>query len=408
MRIVWLSNAAWSPSAYGRQTALFAPRLNTLGHETAVCAFHGLHGNVMTVDGVRHYPGSIEEQWAQDVLPGHYGNWRADLCITLMDAWVLNGPGLKASEMNMAHWMPVDATPLGVMDRAVLDQGGGRPIAMSRFGETQLRDAGYDPLYVPHGQDSSLFKPLDAAEREKTRHQLGYDGKFVIGIAAANLDPCRKGFGEQFAAFAQFAARHPEALLLVHSRVITRQGSDLRRMAALLGIGDKVIFGDQYGQATGSVNDATMARWYGLLDVLSNATYGEGFGCPVLDAQMCGTPVVVAGNSTGPELCGAGWLVDTEPYWNRGHSSWWGRPSIPSIVDAYEQAFEKAAGLREQAREFALAYDADTVTETYWKPALAALEAGLAQHNRASAAITPVDPGDAPGIFGPPKVKVKA
>ena len=99
------------------------PRLNKLGHPTALCAFHGLQGNVLEIDGVRHYPGSIEEQWAQDILPGHYGNWRADLAITLMDAWVLNGPGLKASEMNVAHWMPVDATPLGVMTCAGMTCG---------------------------------------------------------------------------------------------------------------------------------------------------------------------------------------------------------------------------------------------------------------------------------------------
>jgi glycosyltransferase involved in cell wall biosynthesis len=171
-----------------------------------------------------------------------------------------------------------------------------------------------------------------------------------------------------------------------------------------------MIFGDQYGQACGTVTDTTMAKWYGVLDLLSNATYGEGFGCPVLDAQMCGTPVVVADNSTGPELCGAGWAVATEPYWNRGHSSWWGRPSVAALIEAYEQASEKAAGLREQAREFALQYDADRVTETYWKPALAALEAGLKPANRASqaAAPKPAPARNQPGIFAQPKLKPKA
>jgi glycosyltransferase involved in cell wall biosynthesis len=311
------------------------------------------------------------------VLPGHYGNWRADLLITLMDAWVLNGPLLAASGMRAAHWMPVDAAPLSVLDRNILDQGKGRPVAMSRFGETQLAEAGYGPLYVPHCQDMTLFKPLGAEDRARLRAELGYDGRFVVGIAAANQDPCRKGFGEQFTAYAQFRRAHPEALLVVHSRAVSRQGSDLRRMAATLGLAEDkdVIFGDQYGQVAGTITDATMAKWYGVLDVLSNCSYGEGFGCPVLDAQACGTPVVVSGNSTGPELCGAGWQAECEPYWNRGHSAWWGRPKIDAIVAAYEEAFAGAAGLRGQAREFALAYDADTVARQYWVPALAALEA---------------------------------
>ena len=140
-----------------------------------------------------------------------------------------------------------------------------------------------------------------------------------------------------------------------------------------------------------------MAQWYGVLDVLSNASYGEGFGLPIVEAQACGTPVVVADNSTGPELCGAGWAVETSLYWNRGHSSWWGRPDIAAIADAYESALGKAAGLREQAREFALAYDADVVAETYWKPALKALEASWEKAKT-----------DAPGIFGKPKAEVTA
>lgn len=392
-RALVLSNAPFAPSAYGRQTAINVPQLKKLGWDTAVCAFHGLAGNVMTVDDIRIYPGSIEDQWAQDVVAGHYGNWRADWLITLMDAWVLNGPMLAQSGMRVAHWMPVDCTPLGMLDRQILDSGHGRPIAMSEFGRQQLTEAGYSPLYVPHSQDSQLFKPMDPAEREEWRKKLGYEGRFVIGISGANQDPCRKGLGEQFAAFAQFAARHPEALLLVHSRVNNRQGCDLRRMCEVLGLteGKQVIFGDQYGIFTGTINDATMARWYGLLDVLSNASYGEGFGLPILEAQMTGTPVVVAANSTSPELLGAGWMAATQPYWNRGHSAWWQAPVIESIVDCYEQAFEKAGSMREQAREWSLAYDADVVAEKFWKPALAALEASIEA------------PKEKGGIFAPPK-----
>ena len=385
-RAIWLSNAAYSPSAYGRQTAINVPRLHKLGWDTAVVAFHGLHGNVMTVatdDGfpIRHYPGSIEDQWAQDVVAGHYGNWRADWLITLMDAWVLNGPMLAASGMRVAHWMPVDCTPLGMLDRAVLDSGHGRPIAMSEFGRQQLAEAGYSPLYVPHSQDTSVFKPLEAAEREEWREKLGYSGRFVIAKAGANQDPCRKAYGETFKAFAQFSEKHPEALLLIHSRVNNRQGCDLRRMAAVLGLqeGKQVIFGDQYGIFTGTINDATMARWFALPDVVDNLAYGEGFGLPAVEAQMCGTPVVLADNSTSPELCGAGWLAQTQPYWNRGHSSWWQAPVIDSIVDCYEQAFEKAGSMREQAREWSLAYDADTVAEKFWKPALMCLESEIEQ-----------------------------
>ena len=164
--------------------------------------------------------------------------------------------------------------------------------------------------------------------------QTGAEGKFVIGINAANQDPVRKGFPEQFAAFAQFRQKHPEALLGVHSRIQTRQGVDLQRLAADLGIKDSVIFADQFAVASGMMGAPDMAKWYGVLDVLSNASYGEGFGLPVIEAQACGTPVITTAFSAMIELTGAGWCVAGDPYYNRGHNGWWLRPSASAIAAA--------------------------------------------------------------------------
>jgi hypothetical protein len=46
------------------------------------------------------------------------------------------------------------------------------------------------------------------------------------------------------------------------------------------------------------------------------------------------------------------------------------RPSVQAIAAAYESAYEQAAGMRDDAREFALRYDADRVLVEFWKPAL--------------------------------------
>jgi len=192
----------------------------------------------------------------------------------------------------------------------------------------------------------------------------------VIGINAANQDPVRKAFPEQFAAFAQFRKKHPEALLGVHSRIQTRQGVDLQRLAADLGILGSVIFADQFAVASGMMGAADLAKWYGVLDVLSNASYGEGFGLPVIEAQACGTPVVTTGFSAMIEVTGAGWCVVGDPYYNRGHNGWWMRPSVQAIAAAYESAYEEAASMREDARKFALRYDADRVLKEHWVPVL--------------------------------------
>lgn len=368
------SNSPWAPSGYGTQTAQLAKGLRSLGHNPAVASFHGLHGAPIVWDGITVYPGSTEDPWAQDTLPGFYGHHKADLLITLMDAWVLNPAGLAG--MNVAHWLPVDAAAsatgicphLGSMDRRVLDEGGGRPVAMSLFGHKVLTDAGFPALYVPHAIDTQVWKPPE--DREALRGKLGLEGRFVIGINAANQDPVRKGFPEQFAAFAQFREKHPEALLGVHSRTQTRQGVDLTRLAADLGIRDSVIFADQFAVASGMMGPADLAKWYGVLDVFSNCSYGEGFGLPIVESQACGTPVITTAFSAMIELTGAGWCVAGDPYWNRGHNGWWVRPSAAAICAAYESAFEEAASMREDARAFSLRYDADRVLKEHWVPVL--------------------------------------
>src|SRR5690606_29284977 len=108
--------------------------------------------------------------------------------------------------------------------------------------------------------------------------------------------------------------------------------------------------------------------------------YGEGFGIAPLEAQACGTPVVVSDFSAQTELCGAGWTVTGRPWWVNPYRAWWQQPDVDAIVAALEQAYTDAAGMRDQAAEFAKAYDADLVYEEHWRPVLHRL---LPRPNRA-------------------------
>lgn len=374
MRILFHANAPWVGTGYGQQCGLFAPRLESLGHQVAVSAFYGLHGARTSWNGIPVYPGGVTAH-GNDVLAGHAEDWKADLVLTLTDIWVLDTGMLKT--LNVAHWMPVDSSPLGQYDIGSLTASGATPVAMSEFGREQLEAAGFSPLYAPHGIDCTVFKPGDKTVARK-RMGIPRDA-FVIGVNAANKDPARKAYPEQFAAFGLFHADHPDSLLLVHALADGGAfGLDLNTLAARCGIQDAIRWSKPYKYTTGGYSAADMAVWYSALDLYSGCAYAEGFGLPLVEAQACGVPVVTTDASAMTEMCGSGWLVQGEPSWNPGHRAWWCKPLIGKITECYEQAYSGgAAALAGKAREFALAYDADRVLYQYWKPVLEEIEGRL-------------------------------
>jgi glycosyltransferase involved in cell wall biosynthesis len=174
-------------------------------------------------------------------------------------------------------------------------------------------------------------------------------------------------------------------MLLIHALPRAPGALDLNAIIEDQGLSQSVRFSDWYTYVTGQIQPPNLAVWYNCLDLLSNASHGEGFGLPIIESQACGTPPVVTDHSAMTELCGAGWMVGGEPFWNgqlagiTGHNAWWKTPYADEITAAYEAAYaEKVSGeadvRRKQAREFALAFDADVVLEKYWKPVLKELE----------------------------------
>jgi glycosyltransferase involved in cell wall biosynthesis len=122
-----------------------------------------------------------------------------------------------------------------------------------------------------------------------------------------------------------------------------------------------------------------MAQIYSALDVHCGVTMGEGFGIPIIEAQACGTPVIVGDWTSMPELVFSGWKVDksdAEPIFTNLNAYQF-LPHPGAIADKLEMAYQMRGNqdYRKRARDGAVKYEADKIVEKYWKPALAKIEA---------------------------------
>jgi len=378
MKILWSSNAPWVPSGYGNQTKLTLPRLQGLGHELGLIAWCGLEGAQITMEGVRVYPKG-GSPYGVDVLAAHAGHFEADIAITLIDAWVY-----KDCVLGTTRWtpyFPVDSEPIAPQIVEAVRPAYERLI-FTRFAEEEMKRVGLSCRYIPHMIDCTVFKQQATADARK---KLGFPNDvFIAGMVAANNGfPSRKSYPQALEAFARFHKRHPDSKLYIHALPFQPgpQGSiNIPTFLAHLSkkydvsLDQTIMWIPPYMLNIG-IPAEYMRDMYAGLDVLLSPSMGEGFGIPIVEAQACGTPVIVGDWTSMSELCFSGWTIAKEqatPFWIPGYETYQYIPDVDAIEECLEAAYERRGDqtISDNARSGALAYDCRTVTENYWKPVL--------------------------------------
>lgn len=299
MKVMWHSNAAWCGSGYGVQTAHAVELLRAMGHEVAVSASYGLNGNVLRLDGVLTIPGAdAGDPYGVQTAPVNGEIWGADVLVTLLDAWVFEGQRFADRGQRWVALAPIDHEPIPRRVRRSLAESWW-PASFSRSGlELMIAEGltahGEPPLFIPHAFDPSVYRPVTDEQRMELRRRLKIPPEaFAVGMVAANKgQPSRKNFPAVVEAFAGLLAAHPDVVLVLHTEMDSRHtGINIFELLKFFGIPETAIrFSDQERPFASS---AHMAGLYQSLDVLVNPALGEGFGVPILEAQACGTPVIV-------------------------------------------------------------------------------------------------------------------
>lgn len=172
----------------------------------------------------------------------------------------------------------------------------------SRNDITQYIDVPLDSVIVIWlaANESCSITP-DSSQLNAMRTSFQLNAPFVLALGA--LDP-RKNTETILRSFVKFKQQHPSVIKLALVGLPSRGIEKFRRVADDLGIANDVVF-------AGFVTEDDLVALYNAAELLLYPSLYEGFGLPVLEAMICGTPVITSSCGSIPEIAGdAALMVD--------------------------------------------------------------------------------------------------
>lgn len=142
---------------------------------------------------------------------------------------------------------------------------------------------------------NAVFQPMRPATPEEcraVRARLGLParGTIILHVGSNSFYKNRRMVLE---VFARVAPLHPDGVLLF----VGPRSPDLVELAAALGLAGRIHFAER-------ADRADMAAIYSAASILLFPSLYEGFGYPVLEAQLCRTPVVCSNAGSLAEVGG--------------------------------------------------------------------------------------------------------
>lgn len=297
VKMVMMSDSPTVTTGYGRVMSVLAPAFHELGVDLTVIGW-GYRGEP------HDYPFTIipcnaqADRFGEDILGEFIRHERPDILFTLGDPWMTEFvPDLdERTAVMWVSYFPIDGYPIPKQWESWI-KNIDVPIVFSRFAQNLVEGVlGRKPPLIYHGVDTGTFQVLDKEECQ--RNILGFDDKFIVGTVARNQP--RKNLPALVRAFAEFAKNKEDVGLYMHTQ-IRDVGWNVDELVERFGLHEKAYCTDNFVAMKG-IPDSELNRLYSMFDLFVLPTMSEGFGLPIIEAQACGTPVLVTDFSACPEL----------------------------------------------------------------------------------------------------------
>ena len=146
---------------------------------------------------------------------------------------------------------------------------------------------------------SNFYKPTSYEQQITLRQKFCAGEMYFLCVGALQL---RKNLANVFKAFDAFKTlTQSEVKLVIVGRKAWKAGAIIKAYQAMTHRED-VVF-------TGRVSDEVVRTLYGSAIALVFASFFEGFGLPILEAQKCDCPVITSNTSSMPEVAAGSALL---------------------------------------------------------------------------------------------------
>lgn len=356
MRILLIADAPWLYTASALQVKELAKRLQADLHTVFWMPQRGFaEGGTTVHDGIMVLPGD-------DELGNHISQWHAqteaiDFVISRGDASRLDHYG--GTRYAWIAWQPGDVQRR-ILRKAV------KCVAGTQAECDELTENGLTPVLIPRGVAKEFRPSADGATFKTEGLGLPADA-FLVSMAGVTNPHWQRALE----AFAPFRSRHEDAYIYLHTD--PERPIALGEYAAKIGIPpDAIRVPSPYTLYRGADNDF-LARMYVASDV--HLVPGRAIQ-PILEAQVCGTPVLTTDRPEIAEAMSIEGLgakvppityVETEPLLDV--DAW-----TAELENAYAMTVDQRDNHSKVCQLVGKLTSWDSIYEKGWKPLLAMLQ----------------------------------
>ncbi|MHA1262690.1 MAG: LAGLIDADG family homing endonuclease [Candidatus Freyarchaeota archaeon] len=310
LKILWLSDRITGHSAYSKVGWQLCTRTVKMGHAVAHSPMGGANKMGRQVYGGVLIYESGENKFGEDVAVDQYVDFGADILIAFKEPWVFQT--LHKYAVNFVPYAAVDHSPVSTSLTSRLTTAF-KVLTPSRHGQMELRKAGIEDVhYLPHGVDTSIYKPLENKAECRKLWFLKPDD-FVLLYVGWNR--ARKMVPRMLRIYKRFLELNPD-VKNAHFLLWTNMVPETAPQETVSGVSDVGVNLIREVMELGLATPPNDVRWfdpkewaklrriggiperdpkggwdmvklYNNANVLLFTTAGEGFGLPLIEAQAC-------------------------------------------------------------------------------------------------------------------------